>query len=85
MMLCFLKDTNPLGCGSPRQSSVGYFIWFIPGYVSTLTGLFWFLPRFYPVQMAAQIITSQIIPIRNAKQCEQCRPLTTHDSQVKDA
>jgi hypothetical protein len=56
-MLCFLEDTNPLGCGSERQSSVGYFIWFIPGYVSTLTGLFWFLPRFYPVQMAAQIIT----------------------------
>jgi hypothetical protein len=47
--------------------------------------IFWFLPRFYPVQMAAQIITSQFIPICNAKQCEQCRPLTTHDGQVKNA
>jgi hypothetical protein len=35
--------------------------------------------------VAVQIITSQIIQIRNASKCEQCPPLTTHDSQVKDA
>lgn len=38
-----------------------------------------------PSTVAVQIITSQIIPIRNASKCEPCRPLTTHDSQVKDA
>jgi hypothetical protein len=32
MLLCFVKFINPLGCGSPSQSSVGYFFGFYRGF-----------------------------------------------------
>jgi hypothetical protein len=71
MLLCFYKDllTHWGAAVSANPQWVFYLVF----------------TEVLPSTVAVQIITSQIIPIRNANKCEQCRPLTTHDSQVKVA
>jgi hypothetical protein len=71
MLLCFYKDLlTHWGAAVSANPQWVIFLVFTEVLSSTV---------------AVQIITSQIIQIRNASKCEQCRPLTTHDGQVKNA